>query len=236
MRNDCAKDSSPISWEESNQELSVLWVLLLGFCWEWNSVHPSYCFLKGDKLNYCIWNLSTPQRNKSSIHAIPSLILHDLLPCCPELSWELAGLISLHSDLYSFEGTEKSICNDLSTGWRDWPSNCFVFVCILLANNSLVHVFEDFIETEFSKTLSGVPNESWHPTDRQSFESLLGLNRVESIRYWFVNLCINLFSAFNDVKSYNGCVCKSASKDSSSHAFNVVSSIMNVRHVALVLK
>jgi len=194
MGYDSAENSSPVAGEECDSNLSYFRVVFLRFGREWDSIHPSYGFLESDKLYDGIWNLSAPKRNKSLVHTSPSLILHDLIPCSSKIFRETSCHICLHSDFHGFEGAEESICNYLSTSRGDRPSNCFVLVCVLFTDDSLVHVLENFIETKFSKSLSWIADKCRLPTDSQSFESLSGFDSVESISHGFINIRIYLKS------------------------------------------
>lgn len=80
MRDNCAEDSSPVSREESDNKLFVLAESVF-FCLEDAAIEESDSLLESNKLDDCVGDLSHPERNKSLVESIPSLVLHNLVPC-----------------------------------------------------------------------------------------------------------------------------------------------------------
>ena len=77
-----------------------------------------------------------------------------------------------------------------------------------------VEVFEDFIETKFTQSLHGIPNECWCPSQTKSSHSTLGYCNSKATENTSIFLWIDLNSTFNQIERNDGCVCDTATEDS----------------------
>ena len=128
---------------------------------------------------------------------------------------------------YGFPRAEQDIGNELSAGRGEGKTDGSVLWLVITSGGS-VDILEDFVETELSETLSGVSNKSWGPSECESSESLSGLDGSESVSDAGVKTWHSLHSALDDIEWANQSVGDSAGKDSSHHAFLVVTEVVNV--------
>lgn len=68
---------------------------------------------------------------------------------------------------YGFKWAEEAISDDLSAGRGDSETECLVLGNVITSSSS-VDILEDLVETELSETLSGVSEESWGPSLKES--------------------------------------------------------------------
>lgn len=94
---DSAEDTSPVTWEESDHKLEVLWVGVLGVC-ENVFVESFNGIFKGSELNHSVWDLSHPEGWKTLVESVPSFVGLDGAETSGQASGEGAWVGSLHSD------------------------------------------------------------------------------------------------------------------------------------------
>lgn len=191
MWDNCTENSSPVSREECDEKLKVLWIAFLWLS-QCRSVHPSYRSLKGHELYHCVRDLSTPKWNDTLIKSIPSLSWHYLIPCSSKVSRESTSHISLDFNFDSLEGAKECVSDDFSTCRWNGESYSLVLLCVFFSYNSLVNIFEHLIKAKFSKSLKWISNQSGEPPNSESTKPFLCIDCLESIWNRFVNLCIDL--------------------------------------------
>lgn len=226
--NESAEDTGPVSRQEGNHELGGLAVRRL-----WLSedvfVESLNGVLEGSELNHGVWDLSHPEWLKTSVENSVSILSAHLAVSSEERSWESAWLGSLHLDLDSLKWAQKAISDNLGAGGGDKETDSLVLVGLGTSNTS-VNILEDFIESEFTESLSGVSDESWEPSEGKSLESVSSVDLAESVSSALVHSWVGLGSALDDIKWADNSVSKTAGEDTSHHALGVVRKIVNVAH------
>lgn len=139
----------------------------------------------------------------------------------------MAGARELDLELGGFPRTEQKISDDLGRAGGHGPADLFVLVSVLLSNNFLVDILEDLVETELAETLEGVSDEGGSPSEG---EVAVGLDLGDSVAHALGEGGVELLLALHDVQRDDGSVGEAACQRTADHAFEVVSSVMNVRH------
>lgn len=98
MRNHSAEDTGNISGHEGDHELSGLAVLTL---WLRENIRVEVLdnLLESDKLDNCVWNLSSPKWLETLKETCISFSGSDLVESCHSISWESSFSSGLHSYL-----------------------------------------------------------------------------------------------------------------------------------------
>ena len=156
VRNDCAENTSQITWGECNTELS--WLVVVFFSLGEDVVVEELDEpFESDELDDGVWNLSWPEWNNTFVHSWDSFLSSDFSQSSAQLSWVFLALSGeLHFQFDGFPWAEQNISDDFSRTWGDWPSDFFVLLSVLLSDNVLVNILEDFVESELTESLSGV--------------------------------------------------------------------------------
>lgn len=97
VRNDSAEDTSPVTRQESDHELGILGVGVLG-SGEDILVEGLDSVFEGGELNHGVWDLSHPQRSDTLVETIDTFVGLDLSETLEEVSCEGSVVSSLHSD------------------------------------------------------------------------------------------------------------------------------------------
>jgi len=203
-----AEDTSPVTGQESDHELGLLGVGVLGGS-EDVRVESLDGVLEGGELDHGVRNLSHPKRRETLVEAVPALSVHDLGPSFTGSLGEGTGLGGLHTDLKSFPGAEEAIGNDLSAGGGDEETDGLVLVGLLTKGTS-VDILEHFVETEFTETLSTITNKGWEPSEGEALEAFSGVDLGETITNGFVHGRHSLTSALNDIERAHDSVSETA--------------------------
>jgi len=233
VRHDSAEDTGPVSGEEGDHELGALGVRAL---WggEDVGVESLHGVLESAELDHGVWDLSEPEWSESLVETVPALLVHDGRPSLAGGGWEGTLVSSLHSNFECFHWAEHSVSDDLSAGGRDQETNSLVLGGLLTEGTS-VDVLEHFVESEFTKTLHTVSDESWEPSQGEALEALFGHDGPESVWNALVESWVCLFSALDDIKWADGGVRKAAGENASYHALSVVAHVVDVTHCFVLL-
>jgi hypothetical protein len=106
---------------------------------------------ESDELDNSVWDLTRPERDETLVEAWCSFFSFKFsvgtsqrVRVFESRSWKL------NFKLQGFPWAKKSISDDFSRSWCNRPADFFIFVSIFLANDSLVDILEDLIESELS--------------------------------------------------------------------------------------
>jgi len=230
VRHNSAENTSPVTSHECDHELEVLGV---GFtrCSENVRVEESYGSFESDELHNSVGDLSAPERNDTLVEEGPATLSHHLGPAFSESLGEGALISSLDSNFDSFEGAKRDISDEFGAGGGDSETNGLVLGSVFGTDDTLVNILENFVETELAEALSTVSDEGGEPAVGETFKSLGSVDDFETIGDALVHSGVSLFTALDNIEGANSSVSETAGEDTASHAFHVVRSVVNVRHV-----
>jgi len=221
LRDQSAEDTGNITRSEGNGELSGLRVLVLRLGEDVSVEHFDGLF-EGDELHDSIGDLSSPEGSKTLIETIPTFVSSHLSKTFIEGGGESTSGGSLDSDLDGFPRAEETISNDFSGSGGKCPTDTLVFNGVFGSNNTSIDILEDFIETEFTKTLKGISDQSGSETKGKTSISFSGLDGSESISHGLVLAGVNLHSALDDIQRADSGVGKTTTQSTSDHALEII--------------
>lgn len=233
MRDDGTENTSQISGSESDSQLHSLRVFVLWLS-EDLGVEELDDLFESDELDDGVWNLSSPEWSESLEESRRTSLSANFAVGSSEFEGESSSLGGLDLELDGLKWAEESISDNLSTSGGNRPTDSSVLDGVLISNDLLVDILEDFVESEFSQSLEGVSNQSWGPSGDQSSlgveNSVLFSHDGQSFSQGLVESGVDLSSALDDIEWGNGSVSQSAGQKSSNHTFKVVRSVVDVRH------
>lgn len=167
VRNDGAEDTSQVTRQEGDSELLSLGVFSSGLG-EDVGVEGFDDLFESDELHNGVGDLSSPKGSQTLVKSTSAFSSGHLVVSLEERGGESARLGGLHSDLDSFEGAQEDVSNDFCGTRSDRPTDSLVLDGVLLTNDALIDVLEDFVETEFTEALEGVTNEGGEPSESET--------------------------------------------------------------------
>jgi len=158
VRNNSAENTSQITWGEGNTELGWLVVVFLSLGEDVVVEELDEPF-ESDELDNGVRNLSWPEWDDTLVHSWDSFFGSNFSQSGGQLSWVfVTGSWELHFKLDGFPWAEQNVSDNFGWTWSDWPSDLFVLFSVLLSDNVFIDILEDFVESEFTKTLSRISN------------------------------------------------------------------------------
>lgn len=226
MGDDGAEDTGEVSGGEGDSELGGFGVFRFGFGVKNSDVHLFNNGFEGDEFNDSVGDLSGPKGGEGFKHSLGSFIGFQFIEGGNHINGVDTGFGSLHLDFEGFPWAEEGVGDDFSTGRRDGPANFSVSLESFLSENSSRDVFEKLVKPEFSETLEGISDESGSESEGKGTHSSFSSNTLNSSNHGFVQVGVNLSSAFNKIDGGDSGVGKTTSHSSSEHAFKIVREIV----------
>merc|ERR1719244_555344 len=122
--------------------------------------------LETGELHHRVRNLTSPQGTQRFVETVQTLFGVDPRYSLSKSGREGAWKGSLHSYLGRLHGRQSNVGKELSRSRGSQIQTCPPEISVLLTQGIAVQVFEDFIETKFTQTLSRITNSSRGPTKK----------------------------------------------------------------------
>jgi len=196
VRNDSAKDTGDVTGGEGDDELFSFGAL---GSWFWDDVGVEHLdgFLEAREFHHGVRDLSEPKWFETLVEWVAGFFGH------LGVSFSHVGSVAWHglnSDLHGFEWSQEHVSEEFGTGRGGQVQTHSVGVRLFFTNDTRVHDFESFVESEFTDSLGRVTDQSWSPTFEQTFGSVFGEGDLEGGTEVLVFSGVNLKSAFNEIE------------------------------------
>lgn len=205
MRHNRAPDSGDVAREEGNPGLGERTVVLL-LAAEL-AVDGRHGALERRELDHRVRDLARPQRVKTLVQPAEALLLDDLVPAVRE-PVRVGRDGGLHADLDSLEGAEEDVGDELGGCGRAEVHHCLVGVGEQLL---AVVVLEDFVRAVFARALERVAYEGRTEAEEDPFHALFGEDGAPGLYVRFVEVGVDLATAFYEIERSDGRVGGTAS-------------------------
>lgn len=190
MRHNRTPNTRNVTTQERNSSLLEAVQLFLRLANE--LVNLRHRLLECRKLDHCVRNLACPQRVQALVQSTNPLFLDNLTPALPQCIriWRHG---SLHADLDRLEGAERNIGEELSGGRGSEEDEGF-----RSAGRELlaVEVLEDLVEAILAGTLERVADKCGGPAEEDAAKTFFGVDHLPGFGVGFVELCVDLATAF----------------------------------------
>lgn len=199
MGHNCAHDTSSVTRQEGNSELSLLRVRLPWFRKDVSIAKGNGLFEKVE-LGDCVRDLTAPQRNdgaewESSFSRIGRHLRQRRSEGGRPGTWRCG----LNLDLDHFHRTQSDVSKELCRSGSKAEDEALVLFRVLFSGDVAVHILEVLVETKFEKALHRVADESGQPALPDTGSTLLGDKNPETGEKAVVFLRVDLHVALGDI-------------------------------------